>query len=156
MDDNTARVLLATLPSIVTGFLTWHITRRSERQHYAKQWWERKSQAYTDAMGALSDADFVIDVWHGRLVFGYNFSDEYKATLHKRLAAAASTIKKLAGTGRFLISDDAATALHVIAVRLDYPFSDYDEMDDIEKDLKAVATCMDTVKAAAAVDLKIA
>ncbi len=155
MDDNTAKVLLATLPALVTGLLTWRLTRRSEERLYSNKWWDRKAQTYDSIMGALTEISFVTTHWHDHVLGHIKLTDGYQTELIKRRGEAVDTLRKLAGTGDFLITLVAAESLRKTANSLDLDLGIGDQMAEVEKDSEAVEKCMAVIKAEAKTDLKI-
>jgi len=154
MDQNTANVLLATVPAGVSAVITYLVTRHQYSAHFTQRWWERKAQTYDAIMGALGRIDFVLGEWEQHFTLGIRLSEEYQSTLAAQRTEAIEVLKKLGATGDFLITEPAAVALRKAAGVLDLDLGFSDGMSEVEKDLKAVAACLATIKAEAKADLR--
>ncbi len=154
MDDNTAKVLLATVPAVISAGVTWTIMRHSRRLYGHQQWWERKAKAYDNVVGALADLNLVLSEWEPHFASLVRLSDEYQTQLSTKRGEAVHTIKRLATTGDFLITDVAAAALLKLADSLGEDTETGSVIDEIARDSRAVESCIAIVKAEAKRDLQ--
>jgi hypothetical protein len=155
MDDNTAKVLLATVPAAISAAVTWVVTRTSQKRFYAQRWWERKAQTYDTIVENLSSLHLIFSELVGQERGEFGLSDAYRAELDTKLIESSAVIRKLARTSDFLITPIAAAALSKLAIRLDIMPDPSDFAEFFESQRRNVEQAAEIVKAEALADLKV-
>jgi len=111
-------LLSSLLVAIVTAIVT---VRLSLGRFRTERWWERKADAYSRIVGALSDSIRFCDAE------AKNFIGEGAASpeLGQRYSDAWHKLERATAIGAYIISDDAASTLDRLARREKNPGTDH-------------------------------
>ncbi len=135
MDDNTAKVLLAVVPATISAFVTWHLTKTSERAQRSQRWLERKAAAYTDAVEALSIVEASLSESLMDVEFSTSLVEPHKTEDARRYRTALEKLAIAANSGEFLLTNEASHELRRVlgrVVSIGAPV-----VDDLEAGLQA-------------------
>ena len=117
MPDVLTNALVAIVVGGVSAYLAGHFgVRRALEQFRSERWWERKADAYTDILDALSDLHRYADLL-AKESLGSRFSDEHRQQLEERHRDADHRLSRAMNVGGFIISDDVGQRLEEVRDR---------------------------------------
>ena len=128
---------------------------RAKKDFISQRWWERKAQAYSNIVEALWQLVDSNKHDYDALIMGAHLSDQRKTDIQAQWAKGSNEIKRSAGIGAFIISDEAAKALKEYFEKSDNIDPD-NWVAQIESDYDALRVCLEKIKIAAKQDLNIA
>ncbi len=97
---------LASLISVVVSLYNARFARFA-----SERWWERKLEAYTRIIDALSDLFYYYQQTYGADIEGEELSKERKREIHEHWKRGNLAVRKATNVGAFLISSEAEDAL---------------------------------------------
>lgn len=137
--------------AIGSGITLW----LNSRQFRAQRWWDKKADTYLsiiDAFHSLLDEDDV----HWDAVFrGAEIPEERQKELRDKAAASTAEIQRRQRLGRFLISDEAESALKKMQNKLEVAGREVDWNRFREETSAALVEGFDGIKRAGASDLGV-
>ena len=77
----------------------------------SRRWWERKVEAYSKIIGALSELVYYYEERYDAEVDGHNRTDDHKDEIEKQWRKGYAEVKRVTAIGAFLISPEAEAAL---------------------------------------------
>jgi len=77
----------------------------------SERWWERKAEAYTRIIDALSDLVYYFQETYETVIEGIDKSEERKQEIHEHWKRGNLAVRKATNIGAFLISPEAENAL---------------------------------------------
>src|SRR6266498_885711 len=101
-------ILSAILISAITSWIT---VRLSLKQFYSERWWDRKHEAYTSIIDALSDLVNYYDMFSDEALGIIKISDDRKKEMNELSKKVHAVLRKATSMGNFVISKDANLAL---------------------------------------------
>ena len=133
MDDLALQLVVLIVSGVIVSIITATLTvRLSLRRFFSEKWWERKAEAYSRIVEALSLVRMNVEAVLTALETGGRFPDEECDLLAKQARDARSEIAKVTNLGAFIISESAADALaaldHTLKQAQDKP-NLYDQLD---------------------------
>jgi hypothetical protein len=117
MDDNTAKVLFATVPAAISATVTWFVIRNSQRQFYA-QGWEKRVESYGRIIEAVSELTDIYARFEHRYNQHGSFTEADVAEFIEAIKPGVKVIVSAVNTGPFLISSAAYRELVDLSSKL--------------------------------------
>jgi hypothetical protein len=101
-------ILVAFLISILTSWATVYFALK---QFYSERWWDRKNEAYTNIINALSDLVSSYEAYYDEGLGVTKLSDERRQEINELSKKGHATLKRATNIGAFVISKNAELAL---------------------------------------------
>lgn len=155
LNSQTIATLIAAVLAFVAAVLAAGVSIYNARfMRFAKErWWERKADAYTRIIEALSDLVYYYEEHYERELSHDGMSDEYKKTIDEHWRRGYAEIKRATAVGAFLISPAAASALENMWKERGKDVHIDDWFGMLESEYVAARECLKVVVAAAKHDL---
>ena len=109
IDITLIAAILAFITSIIGLIISGYNARF--RRYALEKWWEKKYDAYSNIIDALSD---MVEYYRRNIAAeeeGYTISETVRKTLQKQWTNAIHKVNKVTSMGAFLISSDAEETL---------------------------------------------
>jgi len=125
------------------------------RRFARERWWERKVEAYSGIIEALSDLVYYYEEHYDAEIEGQTLSDEHRKEIAEHWQKGYAKVKRVTAIGAFLISPDAETALQQMWKEKGKGVHPNDWFGLLESDYVAARGCLQSIVAAAKKDLKV-
>jgi hypothetical protein len=135
---------------IIGGFFGSFMANRNFR---SQRWWERKADAYTRLIEALSDMLEYYSALGRAEIQGRELAEEQKAELEAHWNAGRRSVRKAANLGAFLLSPEVETALREFEEHVRKHHESYFEY--LDESYGAVKACLETIVAQSKQDLQV-
>src|SRR5512141_2014047 len=89
---------------VISAITSWITVRLSLRQFYSQRWWDRKHEAYTSIIDALSDLVNYYDMFSNEVLGIIHISEERKDELNAISKKGHAILRKATSLGTFVIS----------------------------------------------------
>ena len=125
------------------------------RRYALERWWERKADAYTRIVDALSEMVEYYRMTYEVELEGHQISAERKAEFLARWRKGWQEARKATNIGTFLVSDTASTALRDLWRSFDRSAEEPNWFDRIQTEFEAAEKCLASLVTAAKEDLRV-
>jgi len=151
MEEAVAAVVVGVLTVVGTVWVAWWT---ATTHYYRQRWWERKAQAYSDLVAALTTLLQLDLAEHDETLGLALFNDEMKKAMRAKYHQSKEVIEAIGFSEGFLVNRETALAIRKFRIDLD-KFDTADHLSTVEKNMTATRECIKAVTAQAKIDLKI-
>ena len=138
--------------AVATSVLT---VRLALGRFHAERWWERKAEAYTEILNALSDLKHYAEIL-ARKEQGAKYTDEFEARLRERHRDAYDKLRSATTVGGFILAGSIAQRLEDLARQAAaIEWEDVPPWEYYEENAKAYSSAIADVRTAAKKDLQV-
>lgn len=156
MSSNLEVFILAFVPSLLASVLTAFITvRLALRQFYSQRWWERKAEAYSAVVEALTGVAYALNRSYSKEFEGRDISDDESTAMWEQFWSSRQEIEKQIHAGQFIMSEAAVKALVDLVAELGRSRSDGNWLDDLDRHFAATQSTLANISRLAKADLKM-
>jgi hypothetical protein len=131
---------LAFLASVIAIIVSVYNARFA--RFASEKWWERKAEAYTRIIDALSDLVYYFQETYEADTIGTKLSEERRQEVREHWRRGNLTIRKATNIGAFLISPEAENALKQYWRQPDEKHDPGDWIWQLEHDYASAETCL--------------
>ena len=144
---------LAFVASVIAALVSIYNSRF--RRFAKERWWERKVEAYTRIIDALSGLVYYYEEHYDAAIEHREISESRREEIDEHWSNGYIEVKRASTVGAFLISTDATSALHAFWKAKSEDFHPNDWFSDLDASYAAAQKCLDAMVKAAKGDLGI-
>lgn len=156
MPQSISQVVISLVPALlVASFTSWLTVRLSLRRFRAERWWDHKAEAYSRIVEALHNLVEYCSVMSDAAVHRATISDARQKELSDNYNSAYRDLRKAAGIGAYIISDEVASTLSKLEARPRLGFEDNAPWDVYDDDSAAYKKALEQIRCFAKKDLGV-
>lgn len=121
----------------------------------SEKWWERKIEAYTKIIEALSDLVYYYEQIYDSELIGHAITDEKKREIDEHWKRGFLEMKKSTNVGAFLISPQAETSLQRFWTDSDQSIDPNNWFAQLDYNYSKAQTCLKELVILAKKDLRV-
>ncbi|MCL5070449.1 MAG: hypothetical protein M1308_06080 [Actinobacteria bacterium] len=152
-------ILIALVPAIAVAIITAIVTvRKSLRQFYSQNWWQKKADTYSNIMADLKNLFYSISELLDDAEGSADIGNEQIKKLIRNYKRSLESLKKTAAEGDFVISKEVASELKLLIKNLsdnEYKYDKEPLSDYYGRDYINIKNCNENVKKFAKQDLNV-